>query len=298
MRVVVTGGSGFIGRRLVEELVHQGNQVQVPVLQKRDPIHTDVKYRQIDLKNKSDCQTLLQDTDAIFHLATVLEKGVSQSEILNSNILMMENLLNASQQNNVTHFFLASTLLINTFLKNPKQETTRPGYIQSKMTQERLLTQAIQETGLRGHIGRIGNCYGPGFTVSGQPSVIGAFVSRAVTHEPLVVFGSGKQKRSFVFVDDAVKGVLKISQAKAPTEALDITFPQIVSINELANEILEKTGSKSLVSHRPEDHEDVSEPEFDTEKTARLTGFKATTNLDQGLEKTIEWYRNTQKKAK
>ncbi|MBS3061386.1 MAG: NAD(P)-dependent oxidoreductase [Candidatus Diapherotrites archaeon] len=296
MNVLVTGGTGFIGNALVKELLLRKNEVIVASMRSNSPQNQPVKIRTSNLKNLEDCVKATKDMDAIFHLATAGEKGKTQEEIQSENETMMKNLLESAKKNQVKSFLLASTLLVNSFLENPKQETSRRGYIQSKLNQEKMLVQTATQAGFSFCIVRIGNCYGPGFLSSGQPSVIGTFITKAIENQPIPVFGEGNQKRSFIHVDDVAKGMCAVFESNKANEPLDLTFPETITINDLAKKIISLTNSKSEISRIPQDHVDVSRPIFDMEKTRLKTGFVPQFSLEKGLKDTISWYQKNKGK--
>jgi nucleoside-diphosphate-sugar epimerase len=294
-RVLVAGGTGFIGRALCVELAKAGAKVFVTTRGKNPAFGTlfkdahGIEPLSVDLFDAAQCAKALFGIDVVFNLVTVSEKDKSTERIVEENRSIQQNLLDAAMKNRVRRFVFASTLLINSFEADPEQQTSRFAYIRSKMEQERLLMKTA-EKGFDAVICRIGNCYGPGFVESTQPTVVGAFVRRAVEQKPLSVFGDGTQKRSFVFVDDVADGLMCVAASDA-TGALDVTSDEVVSIRQLADRVMEITGTTVPLSFVPQDHVDVSEPVLDTEKTFGETGFKAAVSLSEGLKRTISWYK-------
>lgn len=267
MRVLVTGGSGFIGSHLANKLLSQGHSVTVidKVITNRIP---EVEYIEASLIDPDLLlNNIVSKHDYIFHLAALvgMKNGIYfPYESMKNNLDATVFLMNACTTNNKPIFFASTSEVYGTNSHVPLSESSsriigetwnnRWGYSESKAIAERLLILEHMKSGLDVRIGRFFNVAGPG--QSGEYGmVMPRFVNAAMSNKPLIIYGTGNQTRSFCHIDDAIDGMLKVALDGIPGEVYNIGNPEEISMNGLADLVIKTLGSFSGVRHIP--YEDV-----------------------------------------
>ena len=318
MRVLVTGGAGYIGSHLVDRLLSQGHAVTVVddlstgrLAHVEHHLRNDrFAFHQGTILDQALVSQLVSDADMVYHLAATVGVTYIVRDPLASimtNVHGTENVLRAAAAAG-RPVLLASTSEI--YGKNPRvpfredsdrvlgpTSVARWSYSTSKALDEHLL-YAYAERGLPGAIVRYFNSYGPGMDPAGYGSVIARFINQALDARALTVHGDGTQTRCFTFVDDTVSGTIAAAErASTAVEAYNIGASRETSILEIAELILNLSGSSSSIEHVP--YVDAFGPGFedsprrvpDVAKAREALGFQAQVTLEEGLSRTIDWYR-------
>ncbi len=311
-KVLVTGGAGFVGSFVVEELVAQGAKVTVPA---RDPkkisflssVQGKVSVLGGDLENASFCQTVAKNQDVAFHLAASVGgigfNMVHHGSIFKENMLATINFLEACRLSRVER-----TLIVSSACVYPRHastpaaeeegfkdlpESTNEGYGWAKRMSEFLAQAYSGEYGMKVAIARPCNVYGPRDNFDPDKShVIAALIERVCKKpDPFEVWGSGEQTRSFIYVEDLVKSLLAVAEKYAVGDPVNLSSDEEIKIKDLVYLILKITG------HKPKVVFDTTRPDgyprrlYDSSKAKKAFGFKAGTSLEEGLRKTIAWYQ-------
>ena len=316
MKLLITGGAGFIGSHLAERLIEMGHFVialddlstgtssNIAQLEK-NPNFEFVKGSMLDEKL---VETLMSRVDGCIHLGAAL--GVQRIlekpyQSLVANIHGSEIAIKAAAEQG-KRFFLASTSEL--YGKNPKQPLTeesdrvlgspqliRWAYSEAKALDESLAQMFMASHGLKFVTGRFFNTVGPRQS-GAYGMVLPRFVASAMKNEPLLVYGDGSQSRVFCHVSDAVNGVLKIFfDDKALGHAFNIGGEEEISIKELAMRVISVTNSSSSIEYLPyskaypEGFEETMRRVPDTSKLRKMTGWKPEFSLD-GIISDIEKY--------
>jgi dTDP-glucose 4,6-dehydratase len=301
---VVTGGAGFLGGHLCRRLLAEGWYVTCI-----DSFLTGDQANIADLEASDRFRVLLADVrdpipvdqsvEWVFHLASpasppaYLRNGIQTLEV---GALGTREALELARRSGAD-FFLASTSEVYGDPKlHPQPESywgnvnpigPRSVYDEAKRFAE-ALTMAYQRThGLRVHIARIFNTYGPGMRVD-DGRAVPTFISNALGGTPLPIHGDGGQTRSLCFVDDLIEGIWQLAR-HGHTGPVNLGNPQEVSIRQLAELIRDLAGSESpLVSvPRPTDDPDLRRPDISLAR--RTLGWMPTVPLEAGLRATITW---------
>ena len=307
MRALVTGGAGFIGSHIVEELLNRGASVRVldnfstGKRENLESFHGDLEIWAGDLRDAGLIKAATQAIDLVFHLAAFVSVAQSMLEPENCfaiNVAGTVALLEAARQAGVQKVVLSSsTAVYGNTDKFPTDEETplKPvsPYALSKQVNElyaRLYTQIynLPVTALRYF-----NVYGPRQQPdSAYAAAISIFTRRLVHGEPITIYGDGKQSRDFIFVKDVVDANLKAAESGAAGEAFNICTGQETTLLDLLEELSE------LLPHQPEVRFEAPRPgdiyrsKGNPEKAAALLGFRAGTSLADGLAQTVEWMKN------
>jgi UDP-glucose 4-epimerase len=310
-RILITGGAGFIGSHLAERLL-AGNEVVVLDTFRRDALtganlatHPRLSVVRGDVLDAATVRAAMQGCDAVVHMASIAGVDtVMKNPVLTMRVAMLGTMhvLEAAQaQGNVARFIDFSTSEV--FGRYAYQVTefdstvlgavgeARWTYAVAKLATEHLAMNYHKEHGLPTCSIRPFNIYGPRQVGEGA---IHHFIRRALDDQPLIVHNDGAQIRAWCYIDDIVDAILlTLDRDQAVGHAFNIGNPRsIVTIYQLARTIIQLAGSRSVIEFRPWPHPDVEIRVPAVAKARELLAFDARVDLEDGLLRTIEWYRN------
>ena len=306
MRVLITGGAGFIGSHLADHYVSAGHEVTVldnfSTGSKTNIAHLEGKISVIDgdIRNVDLIDQLTKDTDLVLHMAAALGVNTileSPLESMSTNITGSEVVLNAAA-NHKKRIIIASTSEI--YGKNPKQplneaddrvvgapQKIRWTYSDAKAIEEAMAFALHQEKKLAVTTVRLFNTVGPRQT-GRYGMVVPRFVQAALKNEPLTIYGDGTQSRVFCHVDDAVAAIAKMAATDATIgDVYNVGGTGEVTIKQLAEQVLAVTGSKSPITYTPytdaypAGFEDIQRRVPDISKVKNTIGWAPTKDLKQ-----------------
>jgi nucleoside-diphosphate-sugar epimerase len=307
MRALVTGGAGFIGSHIVEELLRGGASVRVLdnfSSGKRANLASfqgDLEIQEGDLRDAEAIRTATRGVDLVFHLAAFISVPQSMLEPENCfavNVAGTATLLEAARQAGVRKVVLSSSTAVYgnaDMIPTDEQTPLMPlsPYALSKQVNElyaRLYTQTFK---LPVAALRYFNVYGPRQQPdSAYAAAIPIFARQLVNGEPITIFGDGKQSRDFIFVKDVVRANLLAAESEAAGEAFNICTGHETSMLDLLEELSE------IFTHQPEVRfeapraGDIYRSLGNPEKAAAALGFRAATSLTEGLAQTVQWMKN------
>jgi dTDP-glucose 4,6-dehydratase len=306
VRVVVSGGAGFLGSHLCRALLERGDEVvcvdnlvtgresNVAALV-TNPAFTFIRH---DVSNHV---IVDGEVDAVMHLASPASpKDFSEIpiKILKVGSLGTHNLLGLAKAKSA-RFFLASTSEVygdpqvhpqpETYWGNVNPIGPRGVYDESKRFAEALTMAYHRQHGVDVRIVRIFNCYGPRMRPD-DGRVVSNFVVQALSGKPLTVYGDGGQTRSFCYVDDEIRGFLALL-ASDYVGPVNIGNPDEFTVAQLAQLVLEVTGSASPILYEPLPVDDPTQRRPDLTLACRLFDWAPATDLRTGLVRTAEWFR-------
>lgn len=316
MKVLITGGAGFIGSHLADKLISIGHKVTI-----LDDLSTGKMENVLQLENTKGFEIvvgsvlndglvdkLVEQCDVIFHLAAAV--GVElivkkPMESLTTNIKGSEIILEMAHRYHKKVLITSTSEIYGKNVNGPLKEDddrilgsplkTRWSYSTAKAVDEMLAYVYWKEKNLPSVIVRLFNTVGPRQTGS-YGMVMPRFVSQALKNEPLTVYGDGKQSRCFIHVSDVVNALIKlIEEPKAVGEVFNVGSQEEISIEQLAKKIIDFTQSRSKIKYLSyksayeEGFEDMHRRVPDITKINKLIGFKPTYNLD-GIIKDIVGY--------
>ncbi len=312
-RVVVTGGAGFIGSYVVEMLVERGANVTIPLrastkIDFLSGVRDRVSLVQADLRERSSIDTLFRKTDIVINLAAAKGGGIAHSmqhhgSLFRDNMQPFLNTLDAAREAGVERFLVVSSACVYSkeashhakesegFVGVP--EAANAGYGWSKRMEEYMGQAYAEEFGMRIAIARPYNGYGPRDDFFAEYNhVIPGLIKRIHAGEdPLVVWGTGTQTRSFLYVTDFARGILDVCEKYAVADPLNIASDEEISIADLARLLIELSGKNVKVEFDTTKPDGPVRRSADTSKAYEKIGFRTEVPLREGLKKSIEWYQ-------
>jgi UDP-glucose 4-epimerase len=301
MRILITGGAGFLGASLANRLVQEGHTVlALDDLTAGDPrrLVPEVLLTRGDVRDVPKLWTLLQGVDCVYHLAArvrVPESIHYPSEYNEVNVGGTVALMQAMRDTGVCRVVLASSgALYGEQEHQPihERQTPHPNspYGVSKIAAEYYVATLGTLYDIETVSLRIFNTYGPGQDLPpSYPPVIPQVLRQAQTGGSIVIFGDGSQTRDFVFVDDVVEAlVLAALVRNANRAAINIGSGQEVSISELARQVVGATDKQASILHNPTVPAGVSRLVADVRLARELLGWVPHTSLEEGLRLTLQ----------
>jgi len=320
IRVLVTGGAGFIGSNLVDELMAQGHHVTVldnlSVGKIANIAHHlgSERFRFVhdSILNPAILERLARKVDLIYHLAAVVGVKYVVDDPLTAtitNVRGTENVLEAASKYWVRTVVVSSSEVYGKSTAVPLREdddrllgptsVARWSYADAKALDE-YYAFAYARKGLPVSVVRYFNAYGPRLDPLGYGSVIARFITQALRGEPLTVYDDGRQTRCFTYVADTVRGtILAATVPEAVGQVFNIGSDREVTINELARLILELSGADSEIVHIPATSaygphfEDTRRRVPDPTRARQVLGFEASTSLEEGIRRTLHWFEES-----
>jgi dTDP-glucose 4,6-dehydratase len=304
--VVITGAAGFIGSHLSEALLDRGASVVgidnlltgdlANIAHLRD---RDFQFIRHDVTHYIDVEG---PVDFVLHWASpaspidYLELPIPTLKV---GALGTHKALGLAKAKGATFLLASTSEVYGDPLEHPQKETywgnvnpigPRGVYDEAKRFAEAMTVAYRRFHGVNTKIVRIFNTYGPRMRVNDGRSVP-AFMSQALRNEDVTVFGDGSQTRSFCYVSDLVDGILKLMHAPV-NDPVNIGNPRELTIEQIARKIIEMTGSKSRIVYKPlpEDDPKVRQPDITRART--LLGWEPKVSLEEGLAKTIDYFRS------
>lgn len=310
-KILITGGAGFIGSNLCRSLLREyevvciddfssGRKENIEDLEERDNFNL-IEHNVI--KPLDNFKDELKGVKFIFHLASRASPNDYQEfplHTLLTNSRGTHNMLELSKENNARFLFASTSEVYGEPLEHPQKESYRGNvnpigpracYDESKRLGETLTFIYHREYDLDSRVVRIFNTYGPGMK-SDDGRVVSNFITQALKNKPITVYGDGSQTRSFCYISDMVEGIKRaMFYEKTKGEVINLGNPEEFTIIELAHLIRELTDSKSEIvfQNLPEDDPHRRNP--DISKAERLLNWKPEVSLEEGLKKTIEYFR-------
>lgn len=303
MRVLITGGAGFLGSALANHLVREGHRVWVlDDLSAGDPasLHKDVSFTRGDVRDIPKLWTLLQGMDCVYHLAarvSVPESILYPVEYNDVNVGGTVSLMTAARDAGIKRVvFTSSGTIYGEQEEQPIRETVRPHphnpYAVTKIAAEYYLSAMGALYGIEAVILRIFNAYGPG--QAAPPShapVIPRFVRQALSRGSVVIFGNGEQTRDFVYVDDVVRALIAAATAPAQGLIINIGAGREVSIKGLVKRLEEILGQRVPSLFSTAQDGGVSRMRADIGLAQEVLEFTPQVSIEEGLELMVDHYR-------
>lgn len=307
MRILVTGGAGFIGSNLCERLLQEGHQVIC-----LDNLYTGRKSNiEVCLQNprfefiRHDVQEPIRlEVDQIYHLACPASPPAYQKNpiyTMKTSFLGTLNMLGLAKRLGVPMLLSSTSEVYGDPLVHPQVEDywgnvnsvgIRSCYDEGKRAAETLAADYRRFHGVDSRIVRIFNTYGPNMDPA-DGRVVSNLIVQALRNEPLTMYGDGSRTRSFCYVDDLVEGLIRVMNTPECPGPINLGNPGEFTIRELADKVLAMTKSESGFVYREVPKDDPARRKPDISRARALLGWEPLVHLDAGLERTIAYFRKT-----
>ena len=298
--VLVTGGAGFIGSSIATELAVEREVTVLDSLVGSDTgrVPTNAEFINGDIRDPETVDTVAAGTDCLFHQAALVSVDASVDDPMESHAINATgtlNILKAARTHN-SRVVLASSAAIYGHPETtpiPESHRTKPTspYGLDKLACDHYARLYHDLYDLDTVALRYFNVYGPGQIGGDYAGVISVFLEQALNDDPVTVHGTGEQTRDFVFVDDVVRANLLAAETDHVGEAYNVGTGESISIRELAELIVDITDSDSDIVHTEARTGDIEHSKADISKAESKLGYEPTVSIEEGLERTVEWFR-------
>ncbi|XP_058200107.1 UDP-glucuronic acid decarboxylase 2-like [Rhododendron vialii] len=304
LRIVVTGGAGFVGSHLVDRLIARGDSVIVVdnffTGQKENVMHHFGNPR-FELIRHDVVEPLLLEVDQIYHLAcpaSPVHYKFNPVKTIKTNVVGTLNMLGLAKRVGARFLLTSTSEVYGDPLQHPQVETywgnvnpigVRSCYDEGKRTAETLTMDYHRGAGVEARIARIFNTYGPRMCID-DGRVVSNFVAQALRKEPLTVYGDGQQTRSFQYVSDLVEGLMRLMEGEH-VGPFNLGNPGEFTMIELAQVVQETIDPNAKIEFRPNTEDDPHKRKPDITKAKDLLGWEPKVSLRQGLPLMVSDFR-------
>jgi len=305
MRILVTGGAGFIGSHLCDRLLVAGHEVICLdnfFTGSKDNIRHLLTHDHFELLRHDIIQPILVEVDQIYNLAcpaSPIHYQYNPVKTIKTSVLGALNMLGLAKRVKARILQASTSEVYGDPLEHPQKETywghvnpigRRSCYDEGKRAAEALMMDYHRQNQVDIRIVRIFNTYGPRMAQN-DGRVVSNFVVQALKGAPLTVYGDGSQTRSFCYVDDLIEGMIRMMDCDGFIGPVNLGNPAEHSIMEFARIILKLTGSKSKIVHQPLPEDDPVQRRPEIELARQRLGWQPQVPLEEGLKRTIEYFR-------
>ncbi len=305
-RILVTGGAGFLGSHLCERLLNEGNEVIC-----LDNFFTGQKQNVVHLLSNPFFELIRHDVtmpffievDEIYNLAcpaSPVHYQYNPIKTMKTSVMGAINMLGLAKRIKARILQASTSEVYGDPKIHPQPEEywghvnpigDRACYDEGKRAAETLFVNYHKQNHVRIKIARIFNTYGPRMHPD-DGRVVSNFIVQALTEKDITIYGDGRQTRSFCYVDDLVDGLIRLMNTQDEvTGPINLGNPSEFTMLQLAKKVLDLTGSSSKIVFRPLPSDDPLQRQPDTSKAKTLLGWNPSTQLDEGLVKTIAYFR-------
>ena len=309
MKALVTGAGGFIGGHLVKYLKGRGYEVRGADIKLPEYGETVAdEFMQVDLRELGNCMKATAGVDEVYHLAADMG-GIGYitenlAGVSVNNTWIDSNMLEASRRNKVERIFYSSSACAYpaylqegadvTPLKESDAYPAMPeeGYGWEKLYAEKLFEYYAKDYGMNVSVARFHNIYGPYGTYDGgkekAPAAISRKIAKAQDGDTIEVWGDGEQTRSFMYVDDCVDGIYRLTQSDF-SDPINLGTDRLVTVNELVDMIASAAGKRIEKRHDTSQAQGVRGRNSDNSLLAKVLNWEPPTSLEDGLRTTYKW---------
>jgi UDP-glucuronate decarboxylase len=306
MRILVTGGAGFIGSHLCERLLADGHDVlcldnfftgrRVNIVKLLDNNHFELIRHDV-------IEPILLEVDQIYNLAcpaSPIHYQYNPVKTVKTSVMGMINMLGLAKRVRARILQASTSEVYGDPLEHPQTESywgnvnpigLRSCYDEGKRIAETLMMDYHRQNRVDTRIARIFNTYGPRM-LENDGRVVSNFIVQALRGEPLTLYGAGDQTRSFCYVDDLVEALIRLMNVEDVYDPVNLGNPGEFTIKELADEVVRICGSDSGVQYLPLPQDDPKQRKPDISRAQTLLGWNPTIPLSEGLQKTIAYFRD------
>jgi len=305
MRILVTGGAGFLGSHLCERLLREKHEVVCVdnfFTGRRRNLHPYLGNPDFEVVRHDVIEPILLEVDRIYHLAcpaSPVHYQYNPVKTIKTNVLGTHNMLGLAKRTRA-RFLLASTSEVYGDPKvHPQTEDywgnvnpigIRSCYDEGKRVAETFTMDYHRQSRVDVRIVRIFNTYGPRM-LADDGRVVSNFIVQALRGDAITVYGDGSQTRSFCFVDDLVDGLVRMMENEGFIGPVNLGNPREFTILDLAKKIIAMTGSRSKIVQKPLPSDDPTQRQPDITLAQQRLGWQPKMDVDEGLKMTIDYFR-------
>ena len=305
MRILVTGGAGFIGSHLCERLLADDHDVLCLdnfFTGRRANIINLLDNHHFELIRHDVIEPILLEVDQIYNLAcpaSPIHYQYNPVKTVKTSVMGMINMLGLAKRVRARILQASTSEVYGDPLVHPQPEEywgnvnpigLRSCYDEGKRIAETLMMDYHRQNKVDTRIARIFNTYGPRM-LENDGRVVSNFIVQALRGEPLTLYGAGDQTRSFCYVDDLVEALIKLMNVADVHDPVNLGNPGEFTIKQLAEEVVRICGSKSGVEYLPLPEDDPKQRQPDISRAQKLLGWNPTIALGEGLQRTVADFR-------
>lgn len=306
MRILVTGGAGFIGSHLCERLVGEGHDVICLdnfFTGRRENIFPLLDNPRFELVRHDVIEPILLEVDQIYNLAcpaSPIHYQYNPVKTVKTNVMGAINMLGLAKRVRARILQASTSEVYGDPLIHPQTEDywgnvnpvgLRSCYDEGKRLAETLMMDYHRQNNVDIRIARIFNTYGPRM-LENDGRVVSNFVVQALRGQPLTLYGEGNQTRSFCYVDDLVEGLVRLMNTDGLNQPVNLGNPGEFTIKQLAEEVMRICGSHSGFNHLPLPQDDPRQRQPDITTAKTVLRWNPRIPLSEGLEKTVQYFRS------
>jgi len=310
-RIIVTGGAGFIGSHLCQALLEKGHEVLAVdnlFTGAKDNIRSFISHPHFEFIRHDVTQPLLLEGDQVYHLAcpaSPVHYQYNPVKTIKTNVLGTIHMLGLCKRTGAKFLLASTSEVYGDPLEHPQKESywghvnpigPRSCYDEGKRVAETLTLNYLQQNGVPAKIVRIFNTYGPRMLFD-DGRVVSNFIVQALTGRPITIYGDGSQTRSFCYVSDMVKGLMLCMEKEDFYGPVNLGNPEEMTIGDLAKLIIALTGSSARLIFQPRPEDDPARRRPDITLAQRELGWAPTVGIREGMQQTINDFRERLKKA-
>ncbi|HEY0321728.1 MAG TPA: UDP-glucuronic acid decarboxylase family protein [Pyrinomonadaceae bacterium] len=304
MRILVTGGAGFIGSHLCERLLEEGHEVICLdnfFTGRRENILHLLDNARFELIRHDVIESILLEVDQIYNLAcpaSPIHYQYNPVKTVKTNVMGTINMLGLAKRVHARILQASTSEVYGDPEVHPQPETywghvnsigLRSCYDEGKRLAETLMMDYHRQNGVDIRIARIFNTYGPKM-LENDGRVVSNFVVQALRGEELTIYGKGEQTRSFCYVDDLIEGLLRLMNRDGIHEPVNLGNPHEFKIIELAEEVARICGASARIKYCPLPQDDPHQRKPDITRARQLLDWSPTIPLREGLPRTVEYF--------
>ncbi len=306
--IIVTGGAGFLGSHLCEYLINKGEKVICI-----DNLFTGNLKNLENIKDSRNFEFIQHDIiepiffedkkiDQIYNLAcpaSPIQYQINPVRTIKANTIGVINVLGIAKKHKARVFQASTSEVYGDPLEHPQKESYRGNvntigeracYDEGKRVAETLFFDYHREHGIEIRVARIFNTYGPRM-YENDGRVVSNFIVQALKNDPITIYGTGEQTRSFCYVDDLIEAIYRLMNKEDFTGPINIGNPGEFTMIELANKIIKITDSKSEIVFKELPSDDPKKRKPDISMAEEILGWEPKVNLEEGLIKTVDYFK-------